>query len=97
MSRVLAGDDATGDTDAMTDEAAARERIVVGLRRRDGLDRDAFHAASGLSVDDLAGSAIAHWVAAGLASDDGRRVRLTRAGLLVSDGLWHEILAPGPR
>jgi hypothetical protein len=50
-----------------------------------------------LSVDDLAGSAIAHWVAAGLASDDGRRVRLTRAGLLVSDGLWHEILAPGPR
>jgi len=94
IARMLTGDDATGDVDAMTAEEAARERIVVGLRRRDGLDRDAFRAAGGWSLDDLAGAAIARWVAAGLASDDGRRVRLTRAGLLVSDGLWHEILAP---
>jgi oxygen-independent coproporphyrinogen III oxidase len=94
MNRVLAGEDATGDTDAMTAEEAARERIVVGLRRRDGLDRDAFRAASGCSLTALAGPAIARWVSAGLATDDGRRVRLTRAGLLMSDGLWHEILAP---
>jgi oxygen-independent coproporphyrinogen III oxidase len=93
IARVLSGDDATGDVDAMTDEAAARERIVVGLRRRDGLDRDTFRAASGCSLTALAGPAIARWVTAGLATDDGRRVRLTRAGLLVSDGLWHEILA----
>jgi len=39
---MLAGDDAAGDVDAMTPEQAARERIVVGLRRRDGLSRDAF-------------------------------------------------------
>jgi hypothetical protein len=31
-------------------------------------------------------------VAAGLATDDGRRVRLTRAGLLVSDTLWADVL-----
>lgn len=92
INKMLAGKDATGDVDAMTDEQAARERIVVGLRRRDGLDRDAFRAASGFALDRLAGDAIARWAEEGFATDDGRRVRLTRAGLLVSDALWGDVL-----
>jgi oxygen-independent coproporphyrinogen-3 oxidase len=92
IAKVLAGDDFAGDVDAMTDEQAARERLVVGLRRCDGIDRDAFHAASGFALDALAGDAIREWVASGLASDVGRRVRLTRSGLLVSDTLWAKVL-----
>ena len=92
MDRVLAGRDFTGDVDAMTDEAAARERLVVGLRRRDGVARAAFRAASGFDLDALAGAVITGWVARGLATDDGARVRLTRAGLLVSDALWADVL-----
>jgi oxygen-independent coproporphyrinogen-3 oxidase len=91
MNKVLAGEDATGDIDAMTDEAAARERIVVGLRRRDGIDRTEFQAASGFDLDQLAGPAIAGWVDRGFATD-GSRVRLTRTGLLVSDSLWADVL-----
>ena len=94
INRVLAGDDAPGDVDAMTPEQAARERIVVGLRRRDGVDRVAFRVASGLDLDALAGTALTRWAAAGLATDDGRHVRLTRTGLLVSDALWAEVLSP---
>jgi oxygen-independent coproporphyrinogen-3 oxidase len=92
LTKTLAGKDATGDIDAMTAEQAARERIVVGLRRRDGLDRAAFQAASGFGLDGLAGAAIARWVEQRLATDDGSRVRLTRAGLLVSDALWGDVL-----
>jgi oxygen-independent coproporphyrinogen-3 oxidase len=92
MNKVLAGGDFTGDVDAMTDEEAARERIVVGLRRRDGLDREAFQQASGFDLDELAGESIRTWVVGGLAADDGRRVWLTRAGLLVSDTLWADVL-----
>ena len=92
MNKVLAGQDATGDVDAMTDEQAARERIVVGLRRRDGIARDAFRAASGFDLDTLAGDAIRRWAAAGLATDDGAGVCLTRPGLLVSDALWADVL-----
>jgi len=66
---------------------------VVGLRRRAGIERQAFRAASGHDVDALAGPAIARWVAAGFATDDGNRIRLTRDGLLVSDGLWASVLA----
>jgi oxygen-independent coproporphyrinogen-3 oxidase len=94
INKMLAGEDATGDVDAMTPEQAARERIVVGLRRRDGVDRVAFRAASGFDLDALAGDTINRWADRGLATDDGRHVRLTRAGLLVSDALWADVLAP---
>jgi oxygen-independent coproporphyrinogen-3 oxidase len=92
IAKTLAGVDATGDIDAMTAEQAARERIVVGLRRRDGVDRAAFREASGFDVDGLVGPAVARWAAAGLATDDGQCVRLTRGGLLVSDSLWADVL-----
>jgi oxygen-independent coproporphyrinogen-3 oxidase len=92
MNKVLDGGEYSGDVDAMTDEQAARERIVVGLRRRAGIDRAAFRAASGHDLDALAGAAIRRWVAAGLAVDDGGRVSLTREGLLVSDALWRDVL-----
>jgi len=92
MTRVLAGEDFSGDVDAMSAEEAARERLVVGLRRRAGVCRDAFRTASGCDLDAVAGQAVARWVQAGLASDDGESVRLTRAGLLVSDTLWADVL-----
>jgi oxygen-independent coproporphyrinogen-3 oxidase len=95
MKGVLAGGECVGDVDAMTDEAAARERLVVGLRRRDGVEREAFRAASGFEIDALAGAAIAGWVAQALATDDGAVVRLTHAGLLVSDALWSDVLREG--
>jgi len=92
MNKVLAREDFTGDIDAMDAEAAARERLVVGLRRRAGIERTPFRAASGLDLDALAGPLIARWVAQGLATDDGATLRLTRAGLLVSDSLWADVL-----
>jgi oxygen-independent coproporphyrinogen-3 oxidase len=92
MDRVLSGRQAQGEVDSMTDEEAARERVVVGLRRRDGLDRRAFREASGFELDHVAGDAIRRWVAAGHACDDGDRVRLTREGLFLSDSFWPEVL-----
>lgn len=92
MRRVLAGDDFTGDRDAMTPLEAAQERVVLGLRRRDGLQRTAFLTASGLDLDVVAGGPIRRWTERGLATDDGQHVRLTREGLLVSDGLWADVL-----
>jgi coproporphyrinogen III oxidase-like Fe-S oxidoreductase len=68
--------------------------VVVGLRRRDGVDREAFEQSSGFSLDAIAGGAVRRWVAGGLAQDNGQRVQLTRKGLLVSDALWAAILNP---
>jgi oxygen-independent coproporphyrinogen-3 oxidase len=95
MRRVEAGLDPADDHDRMTAEGAARERIVVGLRRRDGIVRKTFRNESGLSFDDLAGDLVRGWVANGWAVDDGARVRLTRSGLLLSDSLWEGVLGDG--
>lgn len=94
MRRVLAGEDFAGDRDAMTPLEAAQERVVLGLRRRDGLRRADFLAASGFDLDLVAGGPIRLWIDHGLATDDGKHVRLTREGLLVSDALWAEVLRP---
>ena len=56
------------------------------------MERSSFLAASGCDLDAVAGPAVTRWVRAGLASDDGRSVRLTRTGLLVSDTLWADVL-----
>jgi oxygen-independent coproporphyrinogen-3 oxidase len=97
MRRVEAGLDPAADHDRMTAEGAARERIVVGLRRRDGIVREAFQRESGLSFDGLAGDLVRGWVANGWAVDDGARVRLTRSGLLLSDSFWEGVLGDGSR
>ncbi|MFM8707344.1 MAG: radical SAM family heme chaperone HemW [Planctomycetia bacterium] len=92
LRRVLTGEDGTGDREVMTPLDAARERVVLGLRRRDGLDRASFLAASGFALDAVAGGPIRRWTDRGLATDDGKHVRLTREGLLVSDALWADVL-----
>jgi len=89
---LLAGCDPEGDREAMTAEEAARERLVVGLRRREGVERAAFEAASGFSLDRIAAAAISDWKTAGFVEEDGSRLRLTREGLLVSDALWAAVL-----
>lgn len=92
LKRVLAGESPVAEREQLSDEARARERLVLGLRRMEGVDRAAFAAASGLSLDALCGAAIARFVAMGLVCDDGSCVRLTREGLFVSDALWPELL-----
>ena len=92
IKRLLNDQSITGDVDTMTPEGAARERLVLGLRQQCGVGRLAFFQASGFEVDDLAKKPIQAWVAAGLAEDDGCRIRLTRSGLLLSDSLWSAVL-----
>ena len=44
-------------------ERDALERIVLGLRRRDGVARSAFRRDAGVDFDDLAGAAVRGWAA----------------------------------
>lgn len=89
MSR---GKSAVFEEESLDDEARAREMLVFGLRRLEGVDRDNFFTQTGFQLDQLAGESIARFVQWGMLSDDDRRVKLTREGLLVSDSLWPELL-----
>ena len=92
LKRIQAGESAIFEQEELTAEERAHELLVLGLRRLEGIDRANFAAQAGYEVDAIAGEAIRKFVELRLLSDDGSRVKLTREGLFVSDGLWPELL-----
>jgi oxygen-independent coproporphyrinogen-3 oxidase len=70
----------------------ARERFVFGMRQIEGVPwskwRESFDPLTCESIENV----LAQHIANGWMQFDGDRVRLTRAGLVLSDGLWHEYL-----
>jgi oxygen-independent coproporphyrinogen-3 oxidase len=92
LKRVLGGESPVAERERLNPEARARERLVFGLRRLEGVEPDAFAAATGFTIDALAGRAIDKFVALGLLERTAGVLRLTREGLLVSDALWPDLL-----
>ena len=92
LNCVLAGQSPVAERECLPPEEKARELLVFGLRRMEGVDRDWFAARSGFRLDDLVELPLRKFVAADLLADDGQRVKLTREGLFVSDSIWPELL-----
>ena len=92
IKRVLAGKSPVAETETLDSEGAARERLVFGLRRLNGVDRACFASTTGFTIEQLVAEPLQKFVEAALLEDDGVCVRLTRRGLLVSDALWPEFL-----
>lgn len=92
LKHVLAGASPVADREQLDHEQQARERLIFGLRRLEGVRRTAFHAATGFEIDQLVGVELERFIRMGLLEDDGQRLRLTREGLLVSDAIWPELL-----
>lgn len=92
LGRVLGGKSPVALSETLTPEDRARELLVLGLRRMAGVDRDEFLARTGYQLERLAGPKLAQHLATGLLAEDGRRIRLTRAGLFVSDAIWPDFL-----
>jgi oxygen-independent coproporphyrinogen-3 oxidase len=93
LARVSAGESPVAEIDELSAEDRARERLVFGLRRIAGVDRVWFRRATGFDADALCGAAIKRYRELELIADDGATLRLTRAGLLVSDAMWPDFLA----
>jgi oxygen-independent coproporphyrinogen-3 oxidase len=80
------------DRERLDPESRARELLVFGLRRIEGVKRNEFAARTGYEIDDLIAQPLRKFVGLGRLSDSGERVRLTREGLFVSDAIWPEFL-----
>jgi oxygen-independent coproporphyrinogen-3 oxidase len=92
LKRVLAGQSPVAERESLPPAARARELLVFGLRRIEGVSRSEFFRRSGYQLDELVARPIQKYVALGLLADEGDRVRLTREGLFVSDAIWPEML-----
>jgi oxygen-independent coproporphyrinogen III oxidase len=90
--RLLGGEPARAFVEKLEPEAKAREVLVMALRRRDGITRDAFRKATGYDYRHLCGDTLNWLCREGLLEDTGRRVRLTEQGLFLSDGVFAELV-----
>jgi oxygen-independent coproporphyrinogen-3 oxidase len=87
IARVLGGRSPVGDIDLLSPADRAREALVVGLRRREGVKVDEFRRLTGFGIDAVAGRAIAKHVATGLLERTADGIRLTREGRFLADSV----------
>ncbi|MFN6140113.1 MAG: coproporphyrinogen III oxidase family protein, partial [Planctomycetota bacterium] len=80
------------EQDQLTEDQQHRERFVFGMRQRKGVVWDQIQAGFSIGTCDAIQRALEKHIAQGWIEQVGQRVRLTRAGLVISDGLWHEYL-----
>lgn len=92
IRRVLAGQSPVAESEELGPEDSARERLVFSLRRLEGLNPIAFATATGFTIDDLLGPSLKTFLDRGLLTRTLHNLRLTRAGLLVSDAIWPHFL-----
>jgi oxygen-independent coproporphyrinogen-3 oxidase len=92
LNRIESGQSPVEDAETLEPEDVAREALVFGLRRIQGIELAVFAQRFGFTVDQLAAAAVARFVDAGLLDRSDDNLRLTRGGLLVSDSLWPSML-----
>lgn len=92
IRRVLAGQSPVAETEQLGPEDAARERLVFGLRRLQGIDLAEFERQTGFGVVQLGGLELARHINSGRLERSSSRLRLTREGLVVSDAIWPDLL-----
>jgi oxygen-independent coproporphyrinogen-3 oxidase len=93
LQRLERNESPVAEREVLAPEARARERLVFGLRRLEGINVREFARELGFSVDRLGGEALKHFLDQGLLERTGDTLRLTRRGLLISDSLWPYFLA----
>ena len=92
LKRVLAGQSPVAESELLDAEAAARERLVFGMRRLQGIEKSRFASETGFSVETLCGNVMRQMIEQGVIIEEDNCLRLTRSGLLVSDAIWPKIL-----
>jgi oxygen-independent coproporphyrinogen-3 oxidase len=92
IRRVMAGQTPVAESEQLGPEDAARERLVFGLRRLEGVNLADFSSRTGYTIKALVGNELAKLVELGLLNDSGGQLWLTRSGLMVSDSIWPRFL-----
>lgn len=92
IRRLEAGQSPVAEWEQLEPEEAARERLVFGLRRLEGVEASDFASATGFSIEQLVSGALPRFLDQGLLEWNGTKLRLTRPGVLVSDAIWPAFL-----
>lgn len=86
------GESPVADREKLEGDAAARERLAIGLRRIAGVSESDFKRRTGSSIHELLGELENQWVENGLLVRGSDRWQLTPRGIMVCDWIAGEIL-----
>lgn len=92
IRRLLSGQSPIEQSETLTLEESARERLVLGLRRLDGISINQFETETGFNIEQQLGDTIDRFVTNGYLHRDDDCLRLSSKGLLISDSIWPELL-----
>ncbi|MDA7979416.1 MAG: radical SAM family heme chaperone HemW [Pirellulales bacterium] len=92
IKRLRAGQSPITERETLLAHDKARETLVLGLRRIEGIDQREFQRKTGFTASELLGNSLNQWLRLRLVVFDGGRIRLTRNGMLLSDQMWSEVL-----
>ncbi len=92
MTRVLSGQSAIAESEELSPEDRAREKLVLALRTMAGVDPIQFERETHYKLEHLVGAEVERHLAMGTLIQEGRRLRLSREGLFVSDAIWPDFL-----
>lgn len=92
LDRVLAGESPVAESEMLEPADKARERLVLALRTSAGVETEQFARETGYCIRALVGQALAKHLELGTLAREGNRLKLTRAGLFVSDAIWPDFL-----
>lgn len=93
IRKQLAGMSPIAERDLISREQWVRERVVFGLRRMEGVNLDELSQVWGSDVWPLFEPYLSQYMDRGwLTLEVGRQLKLTPAGLVISDGLWPNLL-----
>jgi putative oxygen-independent coproporphyrinogen III oxidase len=92
IEKVMAGESAVQQSEALDPEERARETAVLMLRVKEGIERAAFWKQTGFDLDTVARRTIERFVRRGLLEDSGDRVSLTREGKFLADSVFQDLL-----
>jgi oxygen-independent coproporphyrinogen-3 oxidase len=98
IRRVAAGASALAERHVRDDRQRVEDALFMGLRLSAGLDPGAFAARYGVDVWDRFGTELTRFVEAGLLiHEPGRRIALTRAGMLLANEVMTVFIGPAVR
>jgi len=93
IKRIRQGLSPVAEREILDAESWIRQRLVFGLRQIAGVDLSQLELLWGQSIRPLFEPFLSQYIDQNWLEFSGQHLRLTRAGLVISDSLWPELLA----
>ena len=91
-SYIKAPDEAFGEPEVLTAPDAMAEFMFLGMRMLRGVKRSDFRRCFGRQLDNVYGAVINKYAASGHIIDDGESIRLSKAGIDVSNYIFADFI-----